>query len=187
MLIIIFRQVLFLLLLASTAVGQVYWQRVHGHTPSYEWIFHPRNLFAVPPANTPLAKSPVEELGSTDQYSGTNRIDHIFADPSKERTNNLYASCLREVPIDTISLHCPGGLLDTEQCREILRRSVAIPRNIWTNYAPGPLRCVISQTGTNDHAFVIYLRSDSFAIVFFPDDTYRCVIGPGFSFLEPTK
>lgn len=176
------RTVLVLLLLAQAALAQsnVYSLRVIGHTPFYERILIPKgNLLR------PQTLRGVDDLKPAEHYSATNRIDRIFADTSKERTNSFYVSCLAEVPMTSLSLRCPGNLLNAEQVRELLRDTVAIPRAIWTNHVwSGPeWRYVFSLKGSKDQEYVIDERYGAFALVFFPDGTYRCVVGPGYGFL----
>jgi hypothetical protein len=82
-------------------------------------------------------------------------------------------------------LQCPGELLDAPLVGSLLRNTVAIPRTLWTKHAgrPDP-RYVFSLVGSGQKTFVIDLRAGGFAIVFFPDGTYRCVVGPGYGFLS---
>src|SRR5208283_918455 len=100
-------------------------------------------------------------------------------------TNKCYVSWLPEVPINALSLRCPGGLLDAEQVRELLRDTVAIPRSVWTNHTPcgRGWRYVFSLVGRKEDRYVIDERMGAFALVFFPDGTYRCVVGPGYDFV----
>jgi hypothetical protein len=177
------RTIFFLLLLAQAGLAQsnVYSLRVVGHTPFYERILLPKGDFL----RGPTLRG-VDDLKPAEHYAGTNRIDRIFADPLRERTNGFYASCLPEVPINSLSLRCPGDLLDSEQVRELLRDTVAIPRSAWTNHmlsGPG-WRYVFSLAGTKGQEYVIDERVGAFALVYFPDGTYRCVVGPGYSFTE---
>jgi hypothetical protein len=172
----------FLLLLAQSALAQhVYSVRVIGHTPFYERILLPKGNILRPPT-----LRGVDDLKPGERYAGTNRIDRIFADPLRERTNGFYASCLPEVPINSLSLRCSGDLLDLEQVRALLSNTVAIPRSAWTNQVrSGPdWRYVFSLAGSKDQEYVIDVREGAFALVFFPDETYRCVVGPGYSFMD---
>jgi|ERR1043166_91765 hypothetical protein len=176
------RTVLTLLLLAEPALAQsnVYSLRIIGHTPFYERILIPKGS-----PLRPQTLRGVDDLKPAEHYSATNRIDRIFADTTKERTNGFYLSCLTEVPMTSLSLRCPGNLLDAEQVRELLRDTVAIPRAVWTNHTwSGPeWRYVFYLKGPKDQEYVIDERAGAFALVFFPDGTYRCVVGPGYGFL----
>src|SRR6266542_4047170 len=177
------RAMFVLLLLAQAAFTQsnVYSLRVIGHTPSYERILLPKGNVLRPPT-----LRGIDDLQPAELDAETNRIDRIFADLSRERTNGFYTSCLSEVPINGLSLRCPGGLLNAEQIRELLRDTVAIPRSAWTNHtwSGRDWRYVFSLVGTKGKRYVIDERAGAFAVVFFPDDTYRCVIGPGYSFMK---
>src|SRR5438309_1104822 len=99
--------VVLLALLTHAAFGQtnVYSLRVIGHTPFYERILLPKGNVLRPPT-----LRGVDDLKPAEHYPGTNRIDEIFADASRERTNGFYLSCLAEVPIASLSLRCPGDL-----------------------------------------------------------------------------
>jgi hypothetical protein len=171
-----------LLLLAQSALAQnVYSLRVIGHTPFYERILLPKGNIL-----RPLTLRGVDDLKPEERYAGTNRIDRVFSDPSRERTNGFNASCFSEVPISSLTLRCPGGLLDLEQVSALLRDTVAIPRNAWTNHVRSGTdwRYVFSLVGSKGQEYVIDERAGAFALVFFPDRTYRCVVGPGYSFLD---
>lgn len=170
-----------LAILTQTAGAQsnVYSLRVIGHTPFYERIFLPKGSLLRPPT-----LRGIDDLGPKDWSPETNRIDRLFADPSRERTNAFYTSCLSEVPVEELSLHCPGGLLDKGQVRELLRHTVAIPRSLWTNHVGSAgQRYVFSLEGVTGKKHVIDERPGAFALVFFPDNTYRCVVGPGYGFM----
>jgi len=176
-----------LLLLAQVGLAQsnVYSLRIIGHTPFYERILFSKGHVL----RSPSLRG-VDDLKSTERYTGTNRIDQIFADPSRERKYGFYSSCLSEVPLAILSLRCPGDLLDMQQVRALLRDAVAIPRSDWTNHAPsgGDLRYVFSLVGTQGEEYVVDERSGAFCIVYFPDGSYRCVVGLGYSFVkEPQK
>jgi hypothetical protein len=176
------RIVCFLLLLAQCGLAQnVYSLRVIGHTPFYERILLPKGNVL-----RPATLRGIDDLKPAEHYAGTNRIDRAFADPLRERTNGFYTSCLREVPISSLSLRCPGGLLDLEQVRALLRDAVAIPRSAWTNHVESGTdwRYVFSLAGSKSQEYVIDERAGAFALVFFPDGTYRCIVGPGYSFMD---
>ena len=180
--VMIVRTLLVLSLLAQAVLAQsnVYTGRIIGHTPFYERILIPKgNLLR------PQTLRGVDDLRPDEHYSATNRIDRIFAVPSNERTNSFYVSCLAEVPVTGLSLRCPGDLLDAKQVRELLRDTVVVPRALWTNHVrSGPeWRYVFSLRGSKDQEYVIDERAGAFALVFFPDGTYRCVVGPGYGFL----
>jgi hypothetical protein len=173
---------MFFLLLAQSVLAQnVYSLRVIGHTPFYERILMPKGNILRPPT-----LRGVDDLKPGERYAGTNRIDRIFADPWRERTNGFYASCLPEVPISSLSPRCPGGLLNAEQVRELLRDTVAIPRSAWTNHVLSGTdwRYVFSLAGSKGQEYIIDERVGAFALVFFPDGTYRCVVGDGYSFMD---
>lgn len=168
------------LLQRATAQSNVYSVRVVGHTPFYERIFHPKGSLLRPPTLRGL-----DDLGPRDWSPETNRIDRIFADLSRERTTGLFSSCLSEVPMQRLTLRCPGGLLDAAQVQALLRDAVAIPRSAWTNQMTSRgVRYVFSLEGGRNQKFVIDERPGAFALVFFPDDTYRCVVGPGYGFMD---
>jgi hypothetical protein len=177
------RIILFLVLLAQPALAQsnIYSLRIIGHTPSYERILLPKGNIL-----RPKTLRGVDDLKAPEHYPGTNRIDRVFVDPLLERTNGFYTSCLAEVPLGSLSLRAPGNLLDAEQVRELLRDTVAVPRTVWTNhiyrYGSG-WRYVFSLVGRSGQEYVIDERPGAFALVFFPDRTYRCVVGPGYWFL----
>jgi hypothetical protein len=177
------RFLVFLLLLVQSCLAQsnVYSVRIVGHTPFYERILIPKGSLL-----RPATLRGVDDLKPGEQYPERNRIDHIFSDPSRERTNAFYRSCLPEVPIDSLSLHCPGDLLDREQVRELLRDTVAIPRSVWAKQTrSGNIwRYVFSLTSADGQEYVVDERAGAFAIVYFPDGTYRCVVGPGYSFMQ---
>ena len=104
------RTVLILLLgQAALAQSNVYSLRVIGHTPFYERILIPKGS-----PLRPQTLRGVDDLKPAEHYSATNRIDRFFADTSRERTNRFYVSCLAEVPMTSLSLRCPGHLLDAE-------------------------------------------------------------------------
>src|SRR5205823_12325524 len=70
--------------------------------------------------------------------------------------------------------------------RALLRDTVAIPRSVWTNHTyryDSAGRYVFSLSGPKGREYVIDERPGAFALVFFPDGTYRCVVGPGYCFL----
>jgi hypothetical protein len=174
--------ILLLLLLAQSGLAQVYSVRAIGHTPFYERIFLPKGDPLRPPA-----LRGVDDLRPEDHYPETNRIDRIFADPLRERTNSYYNSCQWEVPVDTLSLRRHGALLDTAQVRSLLRNTVVIPRSVWINHnlwTSKNWRYVFCLAGAKDQEYVIDLRAGAFAVIYFPDGTYRCVVGPGYSFLQ---
>ena len=177
-------QTIFLsLLLAHVGFAQsnVYSGRVIARTPFYERILLPKGNIL-----RPASLRGIDDLKPSEHYVETNRIDRTFADLSRERTNAFYSSCLSEVPINDLSLRCPGGLLNAQEVRELLRDTVAIPRNVWTNHAPrygAGLRYVFSLVGAKNQNYVVDERPGAFAVVYFPDGTYRCVVGPGFLFL----
>ena len=177
------RTIFLLLLLAHAGFAQsnVYSGRVIAHIPFYERIFLPKgNLLR------PRSLRGVDDLKPAEQYVETNRIDRTFPDLSRERTNGFYSSCLSEVPVNDLSLRCPGDLLSAEDVGELLRDTVAIPRNVWTNHAPrygAGGRYVFSLIGAKSQNYVIDERPGAFAVVYFPDGTYRCVVGPGYLFL----
>ena len=172
---------------AALALGQsnVYCLRIIGHTPFYERILIPKgNLLR------PETLRGVDDLDPGELYSRTNRIDRIFEDPTKERTNGLYASCLSEVPVSSVSLKCPGGLLTSEQVVELLRDTVVVPRTSWTNHNTahgGGWRYVFSLATSKKEEFVIDERPGACALVFFSDGTYRCVMDPNYSCLKPLQ
>jgi len=113
-------RVIALLLLAHPVDAQVYCVRAIGHTPHYERIFH--------------AKGGVDDLGPLARYPETNRIDRLFTESGRERTNGLYVSCLSEVPLSGVALRAPGSLISLENVREVLRYTVAVPRSSLTNH-----------------------------------------------------
>jgi len=178
--------ILVLISLAQAGIAQsnVYSLRVIGHTPFYERIFIPKGSLL-----RPTTLRGVDDLDSTEHYTETNRIDRIFANRSREMTNGFYVSCLSEVPVEELSLRCPGDLLSMQQVRELLRDTIVIPRGVWTNHtrSDANLRYVFSLVGAKGQEFVIDERPGAFAIVYFPDGTYRCVVGPGYSFVNQTQ
>ena len=117
------------LFLAQSVLGQVYDARIVGHTPHYERILLPKGDLLRPPT-----LRGTDDLAPAELYTGTNRIDRIFADSSRERTNGYFSSCMSEVPLGALSLRCPGGLLTSEEVSELLRDTVAVPRSVWTNH-----------------------------------------------------
>jgi hypothetical protein len=164
-----------LLFLAQSVLGQVYCVRIISHTPHYERIL----LSKGDPLRSPTLRG-VDDLAAADLYRGTNRIDSVFADSSRERTNGFFASCLSEVPVGALSLRCPGGLLTSEEVGELLRDTVSVPRSCWTNHMTpfGSWRYVFSLVGSKSGEYVIDERAGACALVFFPDGTYRCVMDP---------
>ena len=173
----------FLLVLAQAAFGQsnIYSLRVIGHKPFYERILLPKGSIL-----RGQTLRGVDDLKPEEHYHGTNRIDRVFMDPLLERTNGFYISCLSEVPLASLSLRCPGELLDAEQVSELLRDTVAVPRTVWTNHIypyDSGWRYVFSLVARSGQEYVIDERPGAFALVFFPDGTYRCVVGPGYGFL----
>lgn len=174
-------------MLALSAVGQsnIYTLRVVASHPGYECIFFPKGSTLRPPT-----LRGVDDLSPAERYGGTNRVDGRFTDPSRERTNGFYISCSTEVPLASLALRCPGDLLDVEQVRELLRDTVAVPRTVWTNhvyrYNSGD-RYVFSLAGRKGEEYVIDERPGAFALLFFPDGTYRCLVGPGYWFLPPLQ
>lgn len=177
--------VLLLLVQVGIAQSNVYSLRIIGHTPFYERILFPKGHVL----RSPSLRG-VDDLKSAERYTGTNRIDEIFAVTSRERKHGFYSSCLSEVPLATLSLKCPGDLLYLQQVRALLRDTVAIPRSDWTNHAPsrGDLRYVFSLVGTQGEEYVVDERPGAFCIVYFPDGSFRCVVGPGYSFVkEPQR
>lgn len=176
------RLILLALLLTQIAGAQNVYRLQVGSwfMPDYESILMPKESRG--------SLRGIDDLKPAERYSATNRIDGIFADITRERTNGFYVSCLAEVPLMNLSLHCPGKLLGAEQVRALLRDAVAIPRAVWTKHvsnAPG--RYVFCLKGPKDREYVIDLRSGAFALVFYPDNTYRCVVGPGYTFLPPLQ
>jgi hypothetical protein len=170
---------------ASLVMGQshVYCLRIIGHTPEYERILMPRGFIL-----RPNDLRGVDDLRAGEQYAETNRIDRIFADPSRERTNGFWKSCLPELPMEALSFGRPGGLLSTEEVRELLRDTVTVPRPSWTNHIGSDdrnWRYVFSLVDSKKEEFVIDERYGACALVFFPDGTYRCVMDPGYSCLQP--
>src|SRR5438094_364385 len=97
--------ILLLLTLTEAAFAQsnIYSLRIVSHTPFYERIFLPKGNIL-----RPSTLRGIDDLKASEHYAGTNRIDGIFANPSLERTNNFYASCLSELPLSDLSLRCPG-------------------------------------------------------------------------------
>jgi hypothetical protein len=77
-------------------------------------------------------------------------------------------------------------LLSSDVVRELLRDTIAIPRSDWTNHTGSTRdwRYVFSLEGAEREEYVIDERAGAFALVFFPDGTYRCVVGTGYSFLD---
>ena len=130
----------------------------------------------------------VDDLKPADLYLGTNRIDHIFADNSAERTNGIFNSCLSEVPLDLLSLRCPGGLLSKADVSELLRDTVAVPRSVWTNHIEHiGGRYVFSLVNAKGEEFVIDERPGACALIFFPDATYRCVMNPNWESIKAMR
>jgi len=169
------------LFLAHPVVAQVYCVRAIGHTPFYERIFLAKG--------NPLRPSTlrgVDDLGPLARYPETNRIDRVFTEFHKERTNGLYVSCLSEVPLSPVAFRAPGGLISFEQVRELLRDTVAVPRNSWTNHLghTGGGRYVLSFLDSKSGEIVIDLRAGGCAVVFFPDQTFRCIMPQGISCLK---
>lgn len=164
-----------LLFLAQSVLGGVYDQRIVGHTPGYERILLPKGNFLRPPT-----LRGVDDLSPSELYPGTNLVDRIFVDSSRERTNGIFVSCLSEVPVSKLSLRCPGELLTSEAVRELLRDTVAVPRSCWTNHMAhmGSWRYVFSLAGGKGEDYVIDERPGACALVFFPDGTYRCIMSP---------
>jgi hypothetical protein len=174
------RMFLVLLLLAEAALGQsnVFPLRVVSHLPGYERIFLPRGHML----RAPVARG-IDDLKPGEHYTGTNWLDQMFMDLSRERTNGFYTSCVAEVPLENLSLRWPGNLLNAQQVRELLQDTVAIPRQIWTNefhkyYSPE--RYVFSLMGLEGQECVVDQRAGPLALVYFPDGTYRCLIGRGY-------
>jgi hypothetical protein len=87
-------QIITLLLLAHPVAAQVYCVRAIGHTPFYERIFLPKGDVL-----RPSTLRGIDDLGPLARYPETNRIDRLFAETARERTNGFYASCLLEVPL----------------------------------------------------------------------------------------
>ncbi len=177
------RPILLLLFMAHAAVAQsnIWALRMGGGTPDYERIFLPKGSRLRPAKFRGL-----DDLKPSDKFPDTNRLNAIFADTSRERTNVFYRSCSSEIPLGELSVQCPGGLLAREQVTQLLRDTVASPRSMWTNhvyrYDSGG-RYVFSLVGTNGQTYVVDERPGAFAVVFFPDRTHRCVVGPGYWFL----
>jgi hypothetical protein len=171
---------------AALVMGQSndYCLRVVGHTPFYERILLPRGHILRGTLRG------VDDLSPAELYSGTNRIDAIFADATRERTNGFYKSCLPEVPVSTLTMRCPGGLLPSGQASELLRHTVVVPRISWTNHNignGGGWRYVFSLMTSKNEEYVIDERPGACALVFFPDGTYRCVMDPNYSCLKPLQ
>lgn len=104
-------RVIALLLLAHPVVAQVYCVRAIGHTPFYERIFIAKgNLLR------PSTLRGVDDLGPLARYPETNRIDRLFTESGRERTNGLYVSCLSEAPLSAVALRAPGGLILWSRC-----------------------------------------------------------------------
>lgn len=177
-------RIILLVLLAQAVVAQVYCVRVIGHTPGYEWIFLSKGDFM-----RSAGLRGLDDLGAAATYPETNRIDRIFADSSKERTNQFYVSCVSELPEDVIAMRCPGGLVSLGEIYELTRYTVAVPRNSWTNHIGHSMlgRYVISLTDSTNGQTVIDLRAGSCATVFFSDGTYRCVMPGGCSCLKEAR
>jgi hypothetical protein len=177
------RQILLFLFVVHIAVAQsnIWALRLGGSSPDYERIFLPKGSPLRPPTFRGL-----DDLKPSDKYPDTNQLNAVFAEPSRERTNALYRSCSPEIPLGDLSVQCPGELLTREQVSELLRDTVAIPRTMWTNhvyrYDRGG-RYVFSLVGTKGQTYVVDERPGAFALVFFPDRTYRCLVGPGYWFL----
>jgi hypothetical protein len=179
--IMIAMRIVILMFLAQSVLGQVYCSRIIGHTPYYERILLPKG--------SPLRPSTfrgVDDLGPEAQYPETNRIDRIFSDLSRERTNGFFKSCLSEIPINTLELRCPGRLLSSEQVSELLRDTMVVPRSAWTNHMEHSMggRYVFSLIGSKGGNYVIDERAGACALVIFPDDTYCCVMDPNYSCLK---
>jgi hypothetical protein len=164
-----------LLVLAQSVLGQVYCVRIIGHTPHYERIF----LSKSDPMR-PAALRGVDDLSPKELYRGTNRIDGLFAEAPRERTNHLLISCLPEIPVASLTMLSPGGLFTIEQVRELLRDTVAVPRSFWTKHMThfGTHRYVFSLLGPESEEYVVDERAGGCAIVFFPGGTFRCVMNP---------
>lgn len=176
--------VIALLFLAHPVAAQVYCSRTIGHTPHYERIFLAKGHLLRPPT-----MRGIDDLGPLARFPETNRIDQIFADVAKERTNGLYTSSLMEVPLSRVALQCPGDLISLEQVREVLRDTATVPRSSWTNHI-GHVeggRYVLTLVDSRSGDIVIDLRPGGCAVVFFPDNTFRCIIPQGYSCLKKTK
>jgi hypothetical protein len=160
------REVLWLLsiLLAQGAPAQVYCIRAIGHTPQHERIFFQKGSGDLGPA--PVFPEAVE-------------TDKRFANLAAERTAHLYTSCLPDVPVADLRLQCSGNLLSQSDVFALLSGTAAVPRNVWTNHAAHVGgRYIFSLIGSGNKRYVMDLRDQSTAIVFFPDGTYQCVMDP---------
>jgi hypothetical protein len=177
-------RIIALLLLAHPALAQVYCARAIGHTPFYERIFLGKGHVL-----RPATLRGIDDLGPLARYPETNRIDRRFTGAATERTNGLYISCLPDAPLDALSLRCPGDLISLEDVRELLRDTVAVPRSNWTNHIGhmGGGRYVMSLVNSKSGDIVIDLRAGGCALVFFPDETFRCIMPQGYSCLNTTK
>ncbi len=170
-----------LLLFTQPVVAQVYCGRVIAHTPTYERIF----LSKGDPLRTSTQRG-IDDLGVLARSPETSRIDRIFADTAKERMNGLYASCLSELPLQAMALRGPSELISMEDVRELLRDTVAVPRSSWTNHTGHSSggRYVLFVVDSKGGDVVIDLRAGGCAVVFFTDQTFRCIMPRGYSCLK---
>ena len=179
-------RILLLLLLAQTGLGQsnVFCVRPISHLPNYERIFMAKG--------TVMRQGTlhgIDDLRPAQLFPGTNRIDGVFADPSRERTNGFYTSCLAEIPMENLELGNRDGVLSLQDVRELLRHTLAVPRDRWTYHMNHNLgeRYVFSLVGKNTGDYVIDEREGSCALIYFPDGTYRCLMDPNYSCLKAPK
>jgi hypothetical protein len=165
------------------AQSNLYCGRVVGHTPFYERIFLPKGSLL-----RPASLRGMDDLEPSLKHPETNRFEQLLAEQSKERTNGFYQSCLPEVPVHTMSLHCPGDLLERDQIESFLRYTVAVPRASWTNHWSHAGRSgeslVLSLTIPNIGKTQIDLKPGSCGLVVFPDGTYRCVMDKSYFCLK---
>jgi hypothetical protein len=176
-----FTAIAIFVLVQAVSAQNVYCLRVVGHTPQYERILLLKD--------SPLAaRRTLYDLGPVP-FPDTNRIDRLFADVGKERTNRLWTSCLSEVPVKELSLKCSGGLLSKVDVSDLLGTLVAVPRTAWTNHAAhgSNPRYVFSLCNRRIGEFVIDERPGGCAIVYFPDGTYRCIMDSSYSCLKPLQ
>jgi hypothetical protein len=173
--------VAFLLVVNPVFSQKVYCLRAISHTPFYERIFLSKgNLLR------PSTLRGVDDLGSLALYPATNRIGRLFLESTRERTNDLYFSCLPEVPTNAFAFSAPSGLISLQQVRELLRDTIAVPRTSWTNHIghSGGNRYVLSLVDSNREEIVIDLRAGGCAVIFFPDQTFRCIMPKNYSCLK---
>lgn len=148
--------------------------RPAGPLPLYERIFLPKG------DQRGASIRGVDELDPA-VFADAARLDALFANTAKERTNKFFSTFRTDVSLSTASLKAPGPLISGDAVDNLLRDSHAVPRDVWANHvahlssSAGKGRYIFTLTRDNNE-MSIDLRPGGCGIIFFPDKSYRCFI-----------